>query len=130
MVDGYIDRSAIASIIDEVGTDVEIYLPNYTVDASGNTAMNYLTDPIKERALIRTRTDTTILNEQGLQAEGDALGYFKATSLIKPETEVHVVREEPSAGGAKVVYYIISVQSSYFEGELKFMKAVMQKRRY
>lgn len=126
----YIDKDAISSIIDEVGADVEVYLPNYTVDASGNSTINYLTAPTKERALIRTRTDTTILNEQGLQNEGDALGYFKADSPIKPETEVHVVREEPSAMGAKVVYYIISVQSSYFEGELKFMKAIMQKRRY
>ena len=126
----YIDKDAISSIIDEVGTDVEVYLPNLTVDASGNTAMNYLTDPIKERALIRTRTDTNILNEQGLQAEGDALGYFKADSPIKSECEVHVKREEPSEAGKSVVYYIVSVQSSYFEGELKFMKAIMQKRRY
>jgi hypothetical protein len=127
---GYIDKDAIESIIDEVGADVEVYLPNYTVDDSGNAVMNYLSDPIKERALIRTRTDTTILNEQGLQTEGDALGYFKANSLIKPESEVHVVREEPAALGAKAVYYVISMQSSYFEGSLKFMKAVMQKRRF
>ena len=127
---GYIDKDAIESIIDEVGADVEVYLPNYTVDASGNSTINYLTNPVKERALIRTRTDTTILNEQGLQNEGDALGYFKADSPIKPEAEIHVVREEVSNGGAKVVYYVISIQSSYFESELKMIKAVLQKRRY
>jgi len=122
-----IDRGAISSIIDLVGGPVKIFLPNYTADMQGDTRANYMTEPIHEIALIRSRTDTTILREQGLEFQGDALGYFKYDSKIVPEAEVWVQRDPIER--TTLVYYVVSTQTSQFENERKFVKAVMQKRR-
>jgi len=125
-----IDIESISSVIDEAGSNVKIFFPNITVDMAGNTASNYLTDAVLERALIRPKTETNIINEQGLQQEGDSLGYFKSNSKIRPECEVHMTRPDLEPDRSEVVYFVISVQPSYFEGELKFIKAICQLRRY
>ena len=122
-----IDQESIAQIIDEIGTPVQLFLPAYTADMEGDTRQNYLDGPYNEVALIRSRTDTNVVNEQGLQYQGDALGYFKAGSKVDSEVEVHVPREDKKG---IVIYFVISTQSSYFEGELKFIKGLLQKRRF
>jgi hypothetical protein len=122
-----IDKESIAQIIDDIGTPVTLYIPSYSADMEGDVRQNYLDGPFEEIALIRSRTDTNVVNEQGLQFQGDALGYFKADSKVDSEVEVHVPREDKKG---IVVYFVISTQSSYFEGELKFIKGVLQKRRF
>ena len=122
-----IDWESISGVIDDVGSSVEIYTPAYTADMIGDTRVNYLSPPTRETALIRPRTETNIVNEQGLQYQGDALGYFKRDSIIASEAEVWV--ERPDQQGY-IVYFVISVQPSIFEGELKFVKGILQKRRY
>jgi hypothetical protein len=122
-----IDKESISQVINEIGTPVQLYIPSYTADMEGDVRQNYLDGPFEEIALIRTRTDTNVLNEQGLSFQGDALGYFSAGSRIDSEVEVHVTREDKKG---KVVYFVISTQSSFFEGSLKFTKAILQKRRY
>ncbi len=114
----------IAAVIDETGSEVLIFLPDQTVDMQGDTRINYLGQPVTETATIRPRTDTTIINEQGQQREGDALGYFKNDSAVTPESEVW-----HRQGDVYQVYYVISIQPSYFEDALKFVKGVLQQRR-
>jgi len=122
-----IDKESISQVINEIGTPVQLYIPSYTADMEGDVRQNYLDGPFEEIALIRTRTDTTVLVEQGLTEQGDCLGYFHADSKIASEVEVHVTREDKKG---KVVYFCISTQSSFFGGTLLLIKAIMQKRRY
>lgn len=122
-----IDKESISQVINEIGTPVQLYIPSYTADMEGDVRQNYLDGPFEEIALIRTRTDTIVLVEGGLTDQGDALGYFHADSKVNSEVEVHVTREDKKG---KVVYFVISTQSSFFGGELKFVKAILQKRRY
>jgi hypothetical protein len=123
-----IDRDTISAIIETVGGQVKLFLPNYTVDSSGDTRLNYMPQPIIENALIRSRSDAVIVNDQGAQNQGDALGYFKFDSSVIPEAEVWVQRDPFE--GTTLVYYVMSVQTSNFENERKFVKAVLSKRRY
>jgi hypothetical protein len=125
-----IDRSDINAIIDDAGSDVTVFVITRTVDMQGDTTGTHLEGPYVEKALIRPRSEAAITTEQGEQAQGDALGYFKYDTKIRPECEVHMEREDVGQGGQAVVYIAISIQPSYFEGQLKFMKAVLQKRRY
>ena len=122
-----IDKEAISAVIDQVGVPVKIYLPNYTADVESDLRSNYLSEPVLENALIRTRTDTMVITEQGGQAQGDALGYFKWDSKVASEAEIHVPMDDQKG---TVVYFVISTQTSRFENSVKMIKGILQKRRY
>lgn len=121
---GLIDREVITNLIHEVGAEVLIYLPDYTVDFKGDVENNYLGSGKREIALIRTREEMNLLNEQGLQYKEDAVGFFSQGSCIQSEAEVWVKQENEV-----VVYYVIRTNYSRFENETKFVRADLEKRR-
>ena len=123
-----IDRDTISGIIDLVGTPVKIYIPTHTANFEGMERNIFLAQPVYENAVIRTKNDMIVVNEQGEQREGDAVGFFKYDSKIDSECEVWVPRD-PIEGGTDV-YYAISAQISRFENERKFVRMNLQKRRY